>query len=67
MNRFLSDHRFVGLTPFEKKSGDVCIIGLKSRKRPRRLVFLNFQPMGKPSENSPNRSEKAKNDAGPAS
>ena len=43
--------------------GDVCIIGLKSRKRPRRLAFLTFQLVKKPSKNSLNRFKEAKNDA----
>lgn len=64
MNKFLDDPRFAGIKPFEKKFGDGCIIGLKSRKRPRRLAFLDVQSFEKPRENFLNRSKEAMNDSG---
>ena len=32
MNAFVVDPRFAGIRPFEKRYGDVCIIGLTKKK-----------------------------------
>ena len=58
--------RILGVGPGDD-DGDVCIIGLKSRKRPQRLAFLDVQPFEKPRKNFLNRSREAINDAGTAS